>query len=248
MSFNLSNYTIPLNPEYFNIQEDKVAWKFKHEFLLNAVNQRGSSYTGQNFVDSTSTLIRECKPFILVEWIEYYFSNAVERKIGGEPVTMEKLKVLGKKLQGRLLENFERMGETTPQIPEGVYFAYIYNLTLLRTWDGYFGEERVHEWLVQELSNLKIKLHESQEMDTVYGVDKYIKIGKNRIGFQVKPGDSGLAPQQYIVDETHQRQHTRFTQEFHGRVFWIYYNNKGVMGDEKLVDEIRSEIVKLRSL
>ena len=97
--------TVPDNSYYFPV-EGKVGWNFRHEFILNNANMRGSSFTSKYKVGGTSNLINNCNPMSLTNWVDYYFENAIEEKIGGEKITLEKMWNLGQGLKSRVKKIF----------------------------------------------------------------------------------------------------------------------------------------------
>jgi uncharacterized protein YggL (DUF469 family) len=225
---------------YFN-DPNKIAWNFRHEFLLNNVNGRGASFTAKHKVGPTSHLINSCNPLSYSDWVDYYFENAIEEKVGGKKVTVETFSELGFGLKERMRKIFEEnMKEKIPNIPDQVYAAFIYNLTINRTWDGYVGEKTV-ESLIEE--HFKIKVNDSKEFENQYLVDKFIDIGSYKIGFQVKP-DSFLYD--HLISTAHVVKHKSFEDKYGGKVFFVHYNHKfGVINSNELIQKLTEEIQRL---
>ena len=105
----------PVSPHdyYIKDKEGKKGRWFRHEFILNGINQRGSSLTGRNFVDSPPDLFNEIEPEYYDEWVTAYFQKAIEQKKNGKPVTPEKLGILADKLRERVEKNWENMDFST---------------------------------------------------------------------------------------------------------------------------------------
>ena len=244
MKVKLLDYLLNPDEIFYFKDPNKIAWSFRHEFLLNNVNSRGSSFTAKHKVGPTSHLINSCIPLSYNDWVEYYFDNAIEEKAGGKKVTIESFFVLGMGLKDRMRKIFEdSMKEKMPDIPDHVFAAFVYNLTINRTWDGYIGERKV-EKLLEE--HLKAKVIDSKEFEDKYLVDKHINIGSYKIGFQVKP-DSFV--NDYIIKTAHKVKHEAFENEYGGKVFFVYYNPQtGISNSTVLIQSVNVEIIRLTGL
>jgi hypothetical protein len=85
--------------------------------------------------------------------------------------------------------------------------------------------------------------------DRAYSVDFFIKVGDKFIGIQIKPIATGQALNQYQWIEMHKKNHTKFENEFGGKVFFVYSIKAGT-GKKKIfnievIEEIRAEIIQL---
>ena len=110
--------------------------KYKRETLLNYGMNRWGLNKAQS-VGPISELIRKCAPSDYETWIEYYFTNAVQKKKGGIRITREYLSELGENLYLRLSENVQNELES---ITEEECIDYVYNLVINRTYEGYVTE------------------------------------------------------------------------------------------------------------
>jgi hypothetical protein len=241
MKVNPPSYLNEPDESFYFKDNNKVAWNFRHEFLLNNVNARGASFTAKHKVGPTSHLINSCNPLSFNDWVEYYFENAFEEKVDGKKVTIDSFLELGLGLKERMRKIFEDvMKEKVPAIPDEVYAAFVYNLTINRTWDGYIGEKKV-ENLLEE--HLKTKVIDSKEFEDKYLVDKHINIGSFKIGFQIKP-DSYI--NDHLIKTAHEVKHKVFENEYGGKVFFVHYNPKiGIINSNELLQGVRLEISRL---
>lgn len=242
MKIELPSYLLNPDEEFYFKDSNKIAWNFRHEFLLNSVNARGASFTAKHKVGPTSHLINSSSPLSYNDWVEYYFENAIEEKIGGKKVTVERFFELGLGLKERMRRIFEEsMKEKMLDIPDKVFAAFVYNLTINRTWDGYIGEKEV-ENLLEE--HLKFKVIDSKEFENKYLVDKHINIGLYKIGFQVKP-DSFF--NDHLIKTAHEVKHRAFENEYGGKVFFVYYNPQtGIINSNELIQSVNLEILRLK--
>ncbi len=88
--------------------------------------------------------------------------------------------------------------------------------------------------------------------DRLYNVDFYIKIGDNYIGLQIKPVNKGIQlPQIYKEKKLQESTHQKFESEFGGKVFYVFstkINDKKVIVNSEVIDEIRKEINRLEQI
>lgn len=218
--------------------------KFRRETLLNyGMNRWGLNKATS--VGSTSELIRSCAPTSFDEWEEFYFNNAKQKKKDGIRITREYITGLGQKLYIKLSEVVQNELES---ISEEECIDYAYNLVLNRTYEGYKAEiDTIYGQLESEL-NCKIE-PAPDEWDRKYGVDFYIQVNEKYIGLQIKPISSGQSINQYQWVEMHRKNHERFTNEYIGKVFFVY--SVKVAGKKKqiynadVIAEIKKEINRL---
>jgi len=243
MSVKLPKYLkVPDNLNYFSVK-GRIAWNFRHEFILNNANMRGSSFTSKYKVGPTSYLINNCNPLSYLDWVNYYFENAIEQKKDGEKVTLKKMVDLGQGLKSRVKKIFvEIMKVEMIDIPDKVYTTFIYNLTINRTWDGYLAEKKIENLLENAFG---LEIFDSKEMENKYLVDKYLEVGNYKIGFQVKPV-SYVDSQQITMRSAHKIKHKKFENNYGGKVFFLSYDSKfGVLDSDKIVRLVKSEIERL---
>ena len=227
--------------------EDGRNLKFKREALLNYGMNRWALNKAHS-VGPTSELIRKCAPKTFAEWEEYYFATAVQKKRDGLKITREYITELGRKLYIQVSEVVQSELES---IEEDECIDYAYNLVLNRTYEGYRSE--VDTIYGQLQGRLGVEIHPApDEWDRKYCVDFYIQVGSKYIGLQIKPISSGLALDQYQWDKMHEVKHQKFTEDYGGKVFFIYSvkagGKKKQIYNTEVIDEIKEEIERLKKL
>ena len=227
--------------------EDGRNLKFKREALLNYGMNRWALNKAHS-VGPTSELIRKCAPKTFAEWEEYYFATAVQKKRDGLKITREYITELGRKLYIKVSEVVQSELES---IEEDECIDYAYNLVLNRTYEGYRSEVDTIYGQLQGI--LGMEIHPApDEWDRKYCVDFYIQVGNKYIGLQIKPISSGLALNQYQWDKMHEVKHQKFTEDYGGKVFFIYSvkagGKKKQIYNTEVIDEIKEEIERLKKL
>ena len=217
--------------------------KFKRETLLNY----GMNHWGLNkaySVDGTSELIRKCSPKSFVEWDDYYFKNAKQKKKNGIKITREYISGLGRKLYIKLSEVVQNeLGSIT----EEECIDYAYNLVLNRTYEGYMGEIQTIYGQLEKIIGVKIQPAPGI-WDRTFNVDFYIQVNEKYIGLQIKPLSFGTTFDQYKWDEIQEITHKKFTKKFGGKVFYIFSikkGNKKVIDNFDVITDIQQEIKRL---
>ena len=208
------------------------------EWILNSVMNRFQLNFKRN-VGATSESIRNCSPKVIEEWREYYFQKVR---------TKEHIKELGKKLYVKITEVIPAEIE---EISEQDCIDYMYKLVIDRTFDGYMTEITTVYGQLELILSVKIE-PSPDEWDRLYNVDFFIKINEKYIGLQIKPV-SGVAhiPQIYKERSLQEKTHNRFTEEFGGKVFYIFSikeGNKKVIQNIEIVEDINIEIERLRKI
>ena len=221
--------------------------KFKREALLNyGMNRWALNKT--HSVGPTSELIRKCAPKTFDEWESYYFNNAVQKKRDGLKVTRECITDLGRRLYIKLSEVVQNELDS---IQEEECIDYAYNLVLNRTYEGYRSEIDTIYGQLQGVLGVKIE-PAPDEWDRNYCVDFYIQVDDKFIGLQIKPISSGLAMDQYQWDQMHRVSHEKFTNEYGGKVFFVYSvkssGKKKKIHNIEVIEQIQQEIKKLQNL
>jgi len=218
--------------------------KFKRETLLNyGMNRWGLNKA--HSVGSTSELIRACAPTHYDEWVQFYFTQAIQKKKEGLPITREYITSLGQTLYIKLSEVVQH---ELQQITEEECIEYAYNLVLNRTYEGYKNEI---ETIYGQLEGAIGKKIESapDNWDRAYCVDFIVKIQDKVIGIQIKPIATGQALNQYQWIEMHRNNHERFARDFGGKVFFVF-STKSPSGTKRIyntevIDQIIAEIQRL---
>ncbi len=208
------------------------------EWVPNSATNRFQLNFKRN-VGPTSLSIRTCQPKSLEEWEKYYFQNVKPREHLVEP---------GKKLYVKITEVL--VAEIS-EITEQDCIDYIINLVINRTFDGYVTEiQTIYGQLEQILDQ---KIHPaSDEWDRLFNVDFYIQVNTKYIGLQIKPaGDVSHIPQIFKERGLQAETHHGFTEKYGGAVFYIISltdGKKKVIQNPEVVEEIKKEIARLRSL
>jgi len=205
------------------------------EWILNSAMNRFQLNFKRN-VGPTSESIRQCSPKILDEWREYYFKNVRSK---------DHIEELGKKLYIKITEVIQAEVE---EINEQDCIDYMFQLVIDRTFDGYMTEiKTIYGQLEKELG-YKIE-PAPDKWDRLFNVDFFIKIKEKYIGIQIKPVNQGIQLSQIFKEKDFQlKSHEKFTQEFGGKVFYIFSSKSGekkVIMNIEVIQEIKQEIERL---
>jgi len=205
------------------------------EWILNSAMNRFQFNFKRN-VGAVSAAIRKCSPKNMKEWEDYYYKNVRSK---------EYIEELGKKLYVKITEVIQAEIE---DITEEDCVQYMYHMVIDRTYDGYTTEIST---IYKQLENiLQIKISPApDEWDRLYNVDFYIKIKDKYLGLQIKP-ISGVSHISQIYKEQGIQKHThkKFTENYSGKVFYIYSIKIGKekkIYNEEIIKDIRYEIDRL---
>jgi hypothetical protein len=206
------------------------------EWILNSAMNRFQLNFKRN-VGPTSELIRKCSPKTLDEWREYYFQKVKPK---------EHIIDLGKKLYIKITEVIQ---SEVAEITEQDCIDYMIQLFIDRTFDGYQTEIQTVYGQLQNI--LKVKIEPApDEWDRLFNVDFFIKVGEKYIGLQIKPVSTGFQLVEIEKEKTIQaKTHTRFTEKFGGKVFYIYSSKVGEkkeIQNKEVFAEITAEIELLK--
>lgn len=205
------------------------------EWILNSAMNRFQLNFKRN-VGAVSEEIRKCSPKTIEDWKQYYFENVRSK---------EHIEELGKKLYIKITEV---IASEVEDINEDECIQYMFNLVIDRTFDGYMTEIKTIYGQLQQIINLKIE-PAPDEWDRLYNVDFFIKVKEKYIGLQIKPV-SGVAhiPEIYKERNNQLKTHKKFTEEFGGKVFYIYSikdGDKKRIHNNEVLQEIQNEILFL---
>ena len=226
----------------------KLAKDFgKKEFLLNYANRRWG-LTKTSKVGEVMALIRECQPKDLHEWEEFYFTHAQTRTKEPIAVTREILTELGERLYEKIV-NFviPDIREAARSLTRDDCIDYVYQVTLLRTFDGFQTEKSV---IYDNLSKKfpEVSFEESNpELDHAGDVDFIGKVGNKAFGIQIKPITAHANLGNYDVSARMAQNFKLFEQQFGGKVFIIFSTDDKVR-NEDVYDKLLTEINRLQSL
>ncbi len=206
------------------------------EWILNSAMSRFQLNFKRN-VGSTSENIRKCSPKTLEDWEEYYFKNVRSK---------EHIEELGKRLYIKITEVLKSELE---EITEQDCIAYMINLVINRTYDGYITEkETVYGQLQSEIGDFYKIEPAPDKWDRLYNVDFYIKVNEKYIGIQIKPVNNIQLPQIHKEQKIQKQTHIGFTRKFGGKVFYIFsrtIEKKKEIINKEVINEIKEEITKL---
>jgi len=206
------------------------------EWILNSAMNRFQLNFKRN-VGAVSEAIRKCAPRSKEEWEKYYFSNVRNR---------DHIEELGRKLYVKITEVIAAEVET---VTERDCIDYMVNMVIDRTYDGFTTEIKTVYGQLDKMLSARIE-PAPDEWDRLYNVDFFIKIGRKYIGLQIKPA-SGVSHISEIFKERglQEETHKRFSAKYGGKVFYIISIKEGgkkVIHNQNVVEEIRSEISKLK--
>jgi hypothetical protein len=207
------------------------------EWILNSAMNRFQLNFKRN-VGSTSESIRKCSPKTVNEWRNYYFKNVKSR---------DEIEELGKKLFVKITEVIQ---SEVSEITEQDCIDYMLQLVIDRTFDGYQTEIHTIYGQLEEALGIKIE-SAPDKWDRLYNVDFFIRIIDKYIGIQIKPINKGIQLaeifKEYAIQE---RTHKSFSKKFGGKVFYVFSakeDNKKIIQNEEVIDEIRLEIERLQN-
>lgn len=220
----------------------------KKERVLNFACQT-YQLSRPNKVGAVMALIRECQPQSFDEWKNWYFENAQTTAKTPSKVTAQSLADLGERLYEKIV------GTVIPEWTE-VFSAltkqdcvdYIFNLTINRTYDGFLREKSVvNDNLAKIFRDVKIE-ESSPELDHAGDVDYVIKIDETKqIGIQIKPVTAAINFGSYSLPERMKASFADFTEKYHGKFFLVFSVDDKIY-NEDVIDKIREEITRLKSL
>lgn len=209
------------------------------EWVLNQATNRWGLNKKRN-VGPTSESIRRCAPKNLQEWEGYYYKNIYAK---------EHLIELGRKLYVKVSEVLPREIE---DVTEDDCIAYIQNLVIHRTYDGYRNEIATVYGQLDTMLGVSLS-PAPDEWDRLYNVDFYIQVNDKYIGIQIKPTTFEHMAEDYKWKEMQASSHKKFTKRFGGEVFIVFSVSAGpgkkeIKNSEDVIPSIRHEIERLSTL
>lgn len=229
--------------------------KYAKEF---GTKERVLNYTSNNYqltrpskVGEVMALIRECQPNSLEEWERYYFENAYSKTKKPTKVTEKVLTELGERLYTKLTECvIPEWTAAFKNITLQDCIDYIRELTITRTYDGYLLEKSViHDNLAKIFPEVKF-VESDPEMDHSSDIDYLGWVGNYAFGVQIKPITANSNFGNYNISERMQNSFEQFQDEFKGKVFIVFSsreNNRKVIRNKEVIEEIRKEIMRLNN-
>ena len=134
------------------------------------------------------------------------------------------------------------------EITEQDCIDYMNQLVIDRTYDGYVTEIQTIYGQLQKILNVKIE-PAPDEWDRLFNVDFFIKINNKYIGLQIKPINGGIQLPEIFKELSIQAEtHTKFTEVFGGKVFYLFsakVGDKKEIQNKEVIEEIKKEIERL---
>lgn len=220
-----------------NIENSQFQGK---EHVLNYTAQR-YGLTRPNKVGSVMELIRKCQPKTIQDWEFFYWENAYTKKIDAEKVDKELIDELGKRLYEKIRAVvIPEWTKAFEEITENDCIDYILDVTIRRTFNGFFREKsvvfdnlaKIFPELIFEESDPN--LDHAGDIDYVANSIKTSKI----LGIQIKPITSNIAFSGYSVSERMKRNFTLFEEQYGGKAFVIFSEKEKIINKE-VIEQIR---------
>jgi hypothetical protein len=193
-------------------------------------------------------LIRECQPKTIEEWEKWYFERAHTDGKNPVKITKKVLEELGERLYVKITEIvIPEWQEAFRQLTLQDCIDYIYNLTIKRTYDGFYREKSVvTEILEKKLSDVKF-VESEPELDHAGDIDYLGYVGKKAFGIQIKPVTAKANFGNYSPSERMKASFREFERKYGGKVFVIFSIDDEITNKEVL-KEIEAEIDRLKKL
>ncbi len=221
----------------------------KKEKVLNYTSNT-YQLTRPNKVGEVMALIRECQPKALAEWEQFYFDRAYTKTKKPVKITKDMLNELGERLYAKITEVV--IPEWTAAFQDLTIEdckEYIYEVTIVRTFDGFLLEKSV---INDGLARLfpEVEFTESDpELDHAGDIDYIGKIGNKAFGIQIKPITANANFGNYKITERMSRSFQDFEDKYGGKVFVIFSARSGSKKDivnKDVVEAISKEIERLK--
>lgn len=219
----------------------------KKEKVLNYACQT-YQLSRPNKVGTVMALIRECQPKTIEEWEKWYFERAHTDGKNPVKITKKVLEELGERLYVKITEIvIPEWQEAFRQLTLQDCIDYIYNLTIKRTYDGFYREKSVvTEILEKKLSDVKF-VESEPELDHAGDIDYLGYVGKKAFGIQIKPVTAKANFGNYSPSERMKASFREFERKYGGKVFVIFSIDDEITNKEVL-KEIEAEIDRLKKL
>jgi hypothetical protein len=217
----------------------------KKEKVLNYACQT-YQLSRPNKVGAVMALIRECQPKTIEEWEQWYLKNAYTDGKNQNKVTKEVLNELGERLYVKITEIvIPEWQEAFRQLTLQDCIDYIYNLTINRTYDGFYREKSVvTDYLVHEFSDVNF-VESDPQLDHAGDIDYICYVGEKAFGIQIKPVTAKANFGNYSPSERMKASFREFEQKYGGKVFIIFSVDDEIKNKE-IIEELRQEIKRLR--
>lgn len=219
----------------------------KKEKVLNYACQT-YQLSRPNKVGAVMALIRECQPRTILDWERWYYENAYTDGKNNTKITETSLYELGERLYEKIVSVvIPEWQEAFQALTKDDCIAYIKNLTINRTFDGYLREKSVvNDGLAKIFPSVRFE-ESPPELDHSGDVDYIGHVGRNAFGIQIKPTTAKSNFGNYSVSERMKASFKSFEDEFGGKVF-IVYSLDGEIANREVIQEIDAEIKRLQQL
>ena len=216
----------------------------KKEKVLNYANQTYQLSRPRN-VGTVMALIRECQPQSITEWEKWYFEHALTEGKQVNRISKADLDDLGERLYQKIRDIvIPEWEQAFRSLTREDCIAYIYNLTINRTYDGYVREKSViYDGLAKIFPNVRFE-ESPPELDHAGDVDYLGYVSEKAFGIQIKPTTAKSNFGNYSVSDRMKGSFAAFTDDFSGKVF-IVFSLDGAIGNPEVVREIEREIERL---
>ncbi len=220
----------------------------KKEKVLNYATQT-YQLSRPNKVGQVMALIRECQPKTFDEWEKWYFKNALTNNKDKTKITKGLLDELGERLYDKITSIvIPEWTEAFNQLTLEDCKEYIYNLTINRTYDGYIREKSVIEDNLAKVFK-EVNFEESDpELDHAGDIDYLGFVGDYAFGIQIKPVTAQANFGNYSPSERMKNSFESFNKKYKGNVFIIFSVKGEIEHKEQIINDIQSEIDRLKSL
>lgn len=230
----------------------KTAKSFgKKEKVLNYTSNT-YQLTRPKKVGAVMDLIRKCQPNALDEWERFYFLKAFTKTKVPIKVTKEILVELGNRLYEKITEVvIPEWNEAFRQITPKDCIDYIYEVTIMRTYDGFLLEKSViTEILVKKFPDVTFEESES-DLDHAGDIDYIGKVGQKAFGIQIKPITASANFGNYSISDRMRVNFEEFEEKYGGKVFIVFSSREGnrkVIRNLDIMEQISFEIDRLKRL
>ncbi len=210
------------------------------EHVLNYTAQR-YGLTRPNKVGPVMELIRKCQPRTIEDWEHFYWEHAFTKKTDAEKVDRGLIEELGKRLYEKIhAVVIPEWTKAFEGITEGDCIDYILDVTIRRTFNGFFREKSVvFDNLAKIFPELTFEESDS-DLDHAGDIDYIAKIpGKDKIiGIQIKPITANVAFSGYSVSDRMKKNFAFFEEKYKGKAF-VVFSEKEKIVNQNVVAEIK---------
>lgn len=219
----------------------------KKEKVLNYACQT-YQLSRPNKVGAVMALIRECQPKAIDEWEKWYFEKAHTDGKNSVKITKETITELGERLYVKITEIvIPEWQEAFKQLTLQDCIDYIYNLTINRTYDGFYREKSVvTDNLEKKFKDVKF-VESDPELDHAGDIDYLGYVGNKAFGIQIKPVTAKANFGNYSPSERMKASFREFERKYGGKVFIIFSVDDEIKNTE-VFEEIEKEITRLKKL